>query len=649
MAGRRPGRRQAGLDLQAAAWFFENSLDAFIVTERACILRTNPAWSALTGWSAEEARGRAALEFVPDEDRPIVLNAINQLDSAGHSECEHRLRTKSGEVIWIFSRTQRVREGGALIVLKDITEERARKAESENVERSGELLRDAAGIMVWRFDPDSGVYDISANLGRPIGDAEAAALHRPEDVTAIIHRKDVRRVKEAFVRSLETGEFATVDYRHLHTDGRWARCRASWQGIRPGVSGQWRIVGVTQDITELSEARDAAVRSEEVARAAAEAKAQFLANMSHEIRTPMNGVLGVLHLLKDELLSVEGRGLLKEALACGSMLAELLNDVIDFSKIEAGRLDLAPEALRPAEALEGVASLLRPQAETRGLTITATVAPDVGWVSVDPVRLRQMLFNLIGNAVKFTLDGGVDVRMTAQGAGDARRLRVEVEDTGIGIADDVQTSLFERFHQADTSTTRRFGGSGLGLAITRRLVELMDGQIGVSSAEGHGSTFWFEIAAPAAEPADTAVDESIGGWLHGMRILVVEDNATNRLIATKLLERLGARVETAEDGAEGVAAVARSSFDLVLMDVQMPVMDGVAATQAIRKLNGPVARVPILAMSANAMAHQQQAYLECGMDGSVAKPLSPAALLAEIARVAGGQGAAAQDDKAKVA
>ena len=631
-------------DLEAAAWVFDNSTDVFVVVAGGRITRANPAWTALTGWTAAETQGRPASDFVHPEDWPTVQSAAAALNPGGEYRLEHRLLTKSGDSFWVSAHTKRAVDGTGLVVLRDITEERARKAESQDVKRSGELLRDAIGLTLWRFDPERRLYDMDSDLSRPIGASGDAMVEAAQTVADIIHPDDSARVSKAFRRSVASGEPGGAEYRHQLADGRWARCRVAWRGIRPTASGPWQMIGVTQDVTEFADARDVALREQRAAEAAAEAKAEFLANMSHEIRTPMNGVLGVLHLLKDEqALSSDGRRLLDEALACGSMLAALLNDVIDFSKVEAGLLELSPEALNPEAALEGVASLLRPQAEARGLWLRTLIAPGVGWVSVDPVRLRQMLFNLIGNAVKFTLDGGVEVRLTATGGGPQKRLRVEIEDTGIGIAQEAQVALFQRFHQADSSTTRRFGGSGLGLAITRRLAELMDGEVGLTSREGHGSTFWFEIAAPLAQP-DMALEPAapLAGWLKGMRILIVEDNPTNRLIASRMLETLGASVQTANDGAEGLQAASRAAFDLILMDVQMPVMDGVAATRAIRRLAAPVGDTPIIAMTANVFTHQQQSYREAGMSGAVSKPLSPASLLAEIGRITGLRGGQAE-------
>jgi CheY-like chemotaxis protein len=338
--------------------------------------------------------------------------------------------------------------------------------------------------------------------------------------------------------------------------------------------------------------------------------------------------MGVLHLLKSEGLSEDGRSLLGEALSCGQMLAELLNDVIDFSKIEAGRLELTCEPVDPTTLVGGVVRLLEPQARSKGLQLIVDADPALGWMRSDPVRLRQALFNLVGNAVKFTEQGHVVVRCRRA---DAGVLRFEVEDTGVGIAPSAQARLFERFNQADASTTRKFGGSGLGLAITRRLAEMMNGQVGFTSIEGRGSTFWLEVRAEVSEALDATPEPALA-LLDGVRVLVVEDNATNRLIATRLLENLGASVETAVDGYLGVEAAARGGFDLILMDIQMPGIDGLEAARRIRALGGAPAATPIVALTANVLSHQRKAYLDAGMDGVVGKPISPGDLIREISR-----------------
>ena len=256
------------------------------------------------------------------------------------------------------------------------------------------------------------------------------------------------------------------------------------------------------------------------------------------------------------------------------------------------------------------------------------------------MRLRQALFNLVGNAVKFTLEGEVKVAAHLFESNGAQRLRLEITDTGVGISRDAQASLFQRFSQADGSTTRRFGGTGLGLAITQRLAEMMGGEVGVKSLLGRGSTFWIEVDAPETEPAATT-DIAQADCLDGLSILVVEDNATNRMIATKLLENLGATVETAEDGERGVEAAMRGGHDLILMDIQMPGIDGMEATRRIRERGGKTAATPVIALTANVMAHQRQDYLNAGMNGVVGKPINPSALLNEIVRIAGQEDVAA--------
>ncbi len=497
--------------------------------------------------------------------------------------------------------------------------------------KAGVYEIDHAGKSFW------GSPEFHRILGRRVTyeDVRSAVwpMIHPDDVAALYDAAEIWRRDDAQL----SARGRSFDVRVMTSDGegKWIRI---FHEVRTDPGGRVRkAFGLILDIDEKKRAELALVEAERAAQAANEAKAQFLANMSHEIRTPMNGVMGVMHLLKREKLPDEAGHLLTEALACGRMLSTLLDDVIDFSRIEAGRLAVTREAVDPSELAGSVARLLRAQAEPKGLELRVD-APDLGLVLTDPSRLRQALFNLIGNAIKFTPAGSVTLRvrrLDGEAPDGEPRIVFEVADTGIGIAADAQMRLFERFQQADASTTRRFGGSGLGLAITRRLAEMMGGEVGFTSCEGVGSTFQLIIAAPPAE-ARPAEAEMSDGLLQGLKILVVEDNATNRLVARRILEQLGASVETAENGLDGVTAAARG-FDLILMDVQMPGIDGLEAARRIRGLPGPSALTPIIALTANVMSHQRAAYLAAGMDGVAAKPISPAALIGEIVRVAGGE------------
>ena len=514
---------------------------------------------------------------------------------------------------------------------------KARREVAVNAQRLN-LAMQAAEAGVYEIDHVKKTFWCSPEFERITGRKRATY----DDATVLsypgFHPDDLELVRAAF-HELHRGAKRSGDYfeaRIVRPDGseRWVRI---FHHLMVSKRGRWlKAVGLMQDC-DVNKRQELALKEAQLAaEAGAEAKAAFLANMSHEIRTPMNGVMGVLHLLKTENLTEDGRSLLGEALNCGAMLAELLNDVIDFSKIEAGRLELACEPVDPAALVSGVARLLEPQAESKGLQLIVDADPALGWVRADPVRLRQALFNLVGNAVKFTEKGHVVVRCRRV---DAGVLRFEIEDTGVGIAEAAQPRLFQRFNQADASTTRKFGGSGLGLAITRRLAELMQGEVGFTSIEGRGSTFWLEVRAEPAE-AQAEIAEIHEALLEGVRVLVVEDNATNRLIVSKLLENLGASVETAADGYLGVEAVTRGAFDLILMDIQMPGIDGLEAARRIRALGGAAAAIPIVALTANVLAHQRLAYLDAGMDGVVSKPISPGAMLAEIAEASARRAAA---------
>ena len=319
--------------------------------------------------------------------------------------------------------------------------------------------------------------------------------------------------------------------------------------------------------------------------------------------------------------------------ASGALLT-VVNDVLDFSKLESGAFELDPQPFDPMALARSAAALVEGQASSQGLSLEVSADGVVEPVSGDGPRLRQVLLNLLSNALKFTSQGGVALRLAQRPAVDgAVALRISVSDTGIGISPEKQTAVFERFSQADASVSRRFGGTGLGLAICKRIVELMGGTIGVQSREGRGSTFWLEVVMPLAVDAAAPDLECAAAELdRPLRLLLVEDVAVNRELVRVMLEGFEIEIDTATNGAEAIDAVGRAAYDLVLMDVQMPVMDGLTAAARIRAMPDPaISRLPIVAMTANVLPEQVQRCLDAGMNGHVGKPINPAALLEAIA------------------
>jgi len=424
-----------------------------------------------------------------------------------------------------------------------------------------------------------------------------------------------------------------AEYRLFHKDGSIVWLDGTFQRLDDGSR---RILATGRVVTERKRLEGELHRALDEARAALGAKSDFLANMTHELRTPLTAIVGFSGLLRkaDDLSPRHARqvGLINDA---SENLLSVVNDVLDFSRLEAGAVELDSHPFDPVDMAGSTVALLDGQAVAKGLRMRVEVEGFEGSLLGDGARLRQVLTNLVSNAVKFTASGEIRVRVRQARVGDQRKLRVSVQDSGIGVPADKIAGIFGRFTQADASVSRQFGGTGLGLAISRRIIQAMDGEMGVESEAGIGSTFWFEIVLPSATESGTDDMESAPTLSPDapLRLLVVDDNAVNRELVCALLEPFDVDIETASDGVEALDAVASKDFDLILMDVQMPNMDGLTATQRIRAAAAPGSlRVPIIALTANLLPEHIARCREAGMDDHLGKPINPERLLDVLAR-----------------
>lgn len=485
------------------------------------------------------------------------------------------------------------------------------------------------------LDPDGTVLRINETALKFVGITEEDVLGKPFWETPWwTHSQKLQEKLRRTIKEAKQGQLVRFEATHTDASGESIFIDFSLTPMIDDTGKVILIIPEGREITALKKTEEKLLHAKNVAEKANHAKSEFLANVSHEIRTPMNGVIGVADLLLKSELDTNQEKLARTIKTSGTNLLNIINDILDFSKIEAGKLALHTRPFDLHALLDNICNSFTITAQEKGLALNCEVAAAVPTIVCgDEVRLRQILINLVGNAIKFTEQGHVNVKVVPDKQNSHTcLLRFEVLDTGIGMTSQQQKRIFEAFSQADSSTTRKFGGTGLGLTISRQLVELMGGVLRVQSEQGIGSRFWFVIPLElcqsnetnAMQPdADTSNETDLDAHRFQCRVLLAEDNPTNQIVARGMLEYLGCQVSTAANGIDAVAAFATEQYDLILMDCQMPIMDGYSATREIRTIEKKreIEATPIIALTAHVMAGDREQCIEAGMDDYLGKPL----------------------------
>ncbi|MEW6266109.1 MAG: PAS domain S-box protein [Thermodesulfobacteriota bacterium] len=621
----------------------------------------NPKFTEMTGYNQDEVLGRNPRILKSNHhDREFYGRLWSSLKSGREWRGEFYNRRKDGSCYWEFASISPVKAAdGTLIhyvaVKEDITSRKEAEAElrrqKDFVETVLNSIPEAISILNVHDCAITGANQaFLAEAGLPLNQVLGRRCHE------LIHGQTQKCLAPdqlcPLVEALKDGSKITTDHLYYDPLGREKVVEISVHPLRDEKGLFSQVVHISRDVTAQKTAAKAMIQAKEAAEAASRAKSEFLANLSHEFRTPMNGIIGLTDLTLNTDLTEEQHEYLNLIKTSADGLQTLLNDVLDLSKIEAGRLDLEDIPFRLRGALKEAVDTLAPRARQKGLELILDVQPDApDHLEGDPGRLRQIILNLVGNAIKFTEQGRVSLEAELESTGEMETaLHFTVTDTGIGIPEEKQALIFEAFTQADGSTTRKYGGTGLGLTIAARLVQMLKGRLWVQSRMGQGSAFHFTATFRKAAAVETgqreagsaAADiETSPASAGGLRILLAEDNPINQKVAQRILEQAGHRVTLVETGRQALARLEGECFDLVIMDIQMPEMDGLEALKVIRekeKISG--GHLTIVAMTAHALKGDQERFLASGFDGYLAKPISPEHLRKYLRRQVRGAGQA---------
>ncbi len=634
--------RLAEIEKERYFKFFNASSDLMVVAGLdGRLKRVNPASLRMLGYPESALLDKPLIELVHPEDREWTSAELARPARRGAAaDFENRCLTREGAVRWLsWQAVFDQAEGLIYATGRDTTE---RKQAEDAVRMSEAQFRtfvEHASDVIFSLSSRGILTYVSPNWTDVLGHDASEPIGLP--LETYVHAEDVPAAYDYLENVRAHGKCErSIEYRVRHKDGSWRQISSNVALAACDDGKDYCFVGVGRDYTERKLHEEQMAAAKEAAEAANRAKSEFLANMSHEIRTPMNGIMGMTQLLEDTQLTEEQRECLNDIATSSNRLLALINDILDLAKVESGKIELERKHFSLRGCVEDVVRMQSYLAQRKGLSMQASIDPQVPDRLIgDPLRLKQILLNVTGNAIKFTERGEVGIRVSLTEADRERAvLHITVTDTGIGIDAQMLERIFEPFIQADTSTTRKHGGTGLGLSICARLAALMQGRIWAESREGAGSTFHllcpFDLdRLPAREPKSEAGRPAPRSEEPPLKILVAEDNETNLRFCMQILQRHGHAPVAARDGEEALHKWGNGGFDLILMDVQMPSMDGIEATRSIReseRLSG--GHIPIVALTAFALKGEQERIMSHGFDGYVSKPIDIDLLFAEMLR-----------------